>query len=220
LDGANRVAAFKRLGIPHIVAQVVEADEPGLDLSSWHHVIWGVSSDDLMAWFQKVPDLQLKPTNCEEALQDVVDIHCLGVFCSPNEQAYTLLTSKLRLVQRIKVLNAMVGCYLDQASIDRTRLMDITSLRELYPKLAGLVVFSTFRIDQILHIVGEGHLMPPGTTRFMISPRILYLNYPLEELASQKSLQTKNTNLQQLVQDRLAGKGVRFYAESTIFFDE
>src|SRR3989304_6794476 len=40
LDGANRSAAFKQMGIPHTIAQVVQADDPGLDLKTWNQGLW------------------------------------------------------------------------------------------------------------------------------------------------------------------------------------
>ncbi len=38
LDGANRVMVFVELGIPHIVAQLVSYDDPGVRVDTWYHV--------------------------------------------------------------------------------------------------------------------------------------------------------------------------------------
>ena len=54
----------------------------------------------------------------------------------------------------------------------------------------------------------------------MISPRILHLNYPIEEMAVEKPLEEKNATLQRFIQERIAEKGVRYYAEATYLFDE
>jgi hypothetical protein len=53
-----------------------------------------------------------------------------------------------------------------------------------------------------------------------MSPRALRVNYPLEELSANKSLEDKNAALDRWVNERVARKGVRFYAESTVLFDE
>lgn len=39
LDGANRLSVFKQLGIPHIVAQIVEYRAPFVTLRTWNHAI-------------------------------------------------------------------------------------------------------------------------------------------------------------------------------------
>jgi hypothetical protein len=54
----------------------------------------------------------------------------------------------------------------------------------------------------------------------MISPRVLHLNYPLEEMSMEKPLEEKNAALQHFIQGRIADKGVRYYAEATYLFDE
>ena len=35
LDGANRITAIQSLGVPHILAQVVDSDDPGFNIASW-----------------------------------------------------------------------------------------------------------------------------------------------------------------------------------------
>ena len=45
LDGANRVTAFRMMGIPHILAQVVDPDSPSLQLQTWNHVIWNIGQE-------------------------------------------------------------------------------------------------------------------------------------------------------------------------------
>src|SRR5512144_3082109 len=46
LDGANRTSAFLAMGIPHIVAQSVSYGDPGVELSTWHHVVAGMELDE------------------------------------------------------------------------------------------------------------------------------------------------------------------------------
>jgi len=220
LDGANRTTALQDLGIPHILAQVVDQDDPGLDLSSWNHVIWGVSPDDLLNWLMDIPDLALQPTDCERASRTLLDIHSLAVLCCLDRQAYDLRTPRLMLLHHIEILNAIVGCYKDRACMDRTQLTDVKALQKLYPELSGLLILPPFRVDQVLHVVRQGRFMPPGSTRFTISPRALHVNYPLDELASRKSLHEKNAALQSWLQERLSEKRVRYYAEATYLFDE
>jgi len=220
LDGANRTTAVQSLGVPHILAQVVPAEDPGLEISSWNHVIWGISPVELLHVFMDLPNLVLQPTDCENAPRTLMDVHSLAVLCCPDGQAYDLRTPRLMVLQHVEILNAIVDSYKNRAHLDRTQLTEVETLQNLYPEFSGLLILPPFRIEQILHIVGHGGLMPPGSTRFTISPRALHLNYPLEKLASQKSLQEKNAELRQWVSVRLSEKRVRYYAEATYLFDE
>jgi hypothetical protein len=214
LDGANRSTAMHYLGVAHIVVQVVDENDDGLHISSWNHVIWGIPTDEIIESIQMIPDLALQPMDCESVPPDLV------VFCAPDEQVYNLCIENLDLIRQLRILNMIVDCYKDQAQLDRTQVTDVNALRRLYPKLSGLLIFPVFGLDQIMYAAGNGSMMPPGSTRFMISPRVLHLNYPMKHLAADRSLDQKNAELHTWIQDRLAAKRVRYYAESTLLFDE
>lgn len=220
VDGANRATSVKSLGIPHIVTQIVKADYPGLSLFSWNHVIWGITPGELLNRLMSISDLVLKPTDCERAARTLMDIHSIAVICLPKELAYDLRTPRLLFAHHVELLNSVVRCYQEDACLDRTQARDIESLEPFYPELSGLLVFPPFRVEQLLQVVESGQLMPPGSTRFTISPRVLHLNYPLRKLASDKSLEEKNHDLKLQLQEWLSMKKVRFYEESTFLFDE
>ena len=48
LDGANRVTSLTEMEFPHIVAQVVKADDPHVNLQTWNHIVWGMDPKTLM----------------------------------------------------------------------------------------------------------------------------------------------------------------------------
>ena len=98
--------------------------------------------------------------------------------------------------------------------------VSLNPLLSLYPTLTGLVVFPPFLIDDLREMIEHGDLLPPGVTRTTISPRALHVNFPLEELAKPTSLKEKNAALETFLQQRMAAKKVRHYAEATFFFDE
>jgi hypothetical protein len=104
--------------------------------------------------------------------------------------------------------------------MDRTNEGSVVRLKAIYPDLSGIVIFPRFDIQHVLSLAGAGYLLPAGITRFTVSPRALHVNYPLEELAAEKPLEEKNEALQRWVQERIARKGVRYYAEATFLFDE
>jgi hypothetical protein len=59
LDGANRAMAFISLGIPHIVAQLVDYNLPGLMLDTWYHVVSGMPLDEFERAITAIPGARL-----------------------------------------------------------------------------------------------------------------------------------------------------------------
>ncbi len=220
LDGANRVTAIQSLGLEHIVVQVVMADDPGLKLTPWHHVVWGPSSADLIDWILALPDVIVQPGDSDMMTHYPQSLHTLAVISCPHDEYYELLSTHHKLLHRIRLLNRVVDAYKDRANLDRTLMTDMDALEKNYPNLCGLVRLPQLRIDEVLYIVSKGQLMPSGSTRFLISPRVLHINFPLDELAAEKSLEEKNAALQAWMKARLAAKRLRYYAESTYLFDE
>jgi hypothetical protein len=124
------------------------------------------------------------------------------------------------MIPRVKALNALVKSYADRTFMDRTTSYQVKHLRELYKELSGLVLLPPFGVEDILCLAGEGCLMPAGSTRFTISGRALHVNFPLGILSGNQSLEEKNYQLQEWLQDSLSRKRVRYYAEPIFMFDE
>jgi hypothetical protein len=220
LDGANRATALRTMGVPHTVAQVVQMDDPGLELNPWNHVVWGTHVDTMLDWARSVPELNLLPSEKGHLFRDLLDIHSLAMLHLADGRIYTAYTELIELKSRVRVLNELVKSYADHTSMDRTTNFSLEPLQELYPELSGLVLLPLFPIEDVLNLAGEGQLMPAGSTRFTISGRALHVNFPLGVLSSDKSLEHKRKQLKEWLQDSMARKRVRYYAEPTFMFDE
>lgn len=220
LDGAHRVLALDELRLPHILAQVVEPDDPGLDLNPWNHVVWELDPNDFMEGFRNIVDLRIIRYSDQSSFDEPLNKQPLALIHLANHETYSAFPPTYDLETRLAFLHTIVDSYKNRANLDRTSLQNIDALSKIYPHLSGLVMLPRFRIEEILCIVGEGYLLPAGSTHFTISPRVLHVNYPIDELASDKSLEEKDNNLQKWLQERIAKKGVRHYAEATILFDE
>lgn len=219
LDGANRVTALKGMGYPHILVQVVEPDDPGLQLLNWNHVVWELNPNRFMAGLHRIPEIEL--IEVKDDVETNLEGDCgLAMIKVCSGEIFSVCTSEVELVPRVRLLHAIVDSYKDRARLDRTSQCDVAGLVDIYPQLCGLVVFPPFKIQVLLRLAGQGCLLPAGITRFMIAPRALHLNYPLEELSKEEPLAEKNNRLQKWLQERLARKGVRYYAEPTYLFDE
>lgn len=220
LDGANRVTALREMGFPHALVQVVQPEDPGLTLMTWNHVVWEANAARFLKNIRAIPGLRLHRASLEHT-QPGIEAECgLALIVTCRGNAYAACTTITDIEKRVDALNAIVDSYRERARLDRTGLREIEKMRLIYPGLCGLVIFPAFNVRELLSLAGRNYLLPAGITRFLISPRALHLNYALDSLASDQTLEEKNQALQHWIQERLARKSVRYYAESTYLFDE
>jgi hypothetical protein len=218
LDGANRTVALEKMGILHALVQVVQPDDSGLRLYNWNHVVWGLDQVEFLLAIREIDELDL--VSGRDDRPDLWGDCGLATIQVARGDFFNVCTSTRELVQRLKILNALVDSYKDRARLDRTSEWSVVRLKAVYPDLTGLVIFPHFEVREVLKLASEGHLLPAGITRFTASPRALHLNYPLEELTAEESLLDKNAALQRFLQERVTKKAVRYYAEATVLFDE
>jgi hypothetical protein len=203
-----------------VLVQIVDPDDPGLDLQNWNHVVWELNAERFLSGFRNLPGIEMV-TNPDPQAEPEIEGDCgLAVVRSCRGHTYSLCTEAEDLEQRVEQLNLIVDSYNDRSRLDRTSSRDVELLGKIYPLLSGVVIFPHFEIEDVMRLAGEGYLLPSGITRFTVSPRALHVNYPLEELASDQSLERKNLHLQKWLQERVEKKGVRYYAEPTFLFDE
>jgi hypothetical protein len=132
LDGANRLSAFRRMDIPHILVQIVQIDDPNLELNSWNHILWGIPPDHLFNNLHKVPGIMLQPSTPATSFQDLMDIHTLVSIHLPNGSVFTAFTPSADLIDRVAAINRVVERYIKIARLDRTTAFQIKQLCHLY----------------------------------------------------------------------------------------
>jgi len=218
LDGANRVTSLQEMEFPHIVAQVVEATNPNVNLQTWNHVIWGMTTKTLMSAIRKIKGLELIKINTRKSL-DAPKYVPVQVRL-PDGKFYLLAETPTDLAHHIGTLHKIVNTYKARAALDRTSQTLVDSFKPVYPDLTALVIFPSFKIKTVLKLAAQKIVLPTGITRFTVSPRALHLNYPLHELSSGKPIEYKEVYLKKWIDERLKKKGVRLYSEATFLYDE
>ena len=218
LDGANRVTSLQEMEFPNIVAQVVEVSNPNVNLQTWNHVIWGISTKALMSALRKVKGLGLVKVDTHKSLD--APKYVPVQIRLPDGKFYLLTESPSELAGHINTLHKIVNVYKTRASLDRTSQTLIDSFKPIYPDLTALVIFPSFKIKTVLKLAAQKIVLPTGITRFTVSPRALHLNYPLHELSSGKPIEYKEAYLKTWIEERVKKKGVRLYSEATFLFDE
>ncbi len=222
LDGANRTTATRKMGFQHILAQVVEPDQLGIETHTWNHVIWDLPPEDLLAGIQAIPGITIHPSTVEKAFDAVIHRKTsLVAVHLPDDTVYEVHIHQTSAIERNHFMNAIMNSYIHRARMDRTAQRTVEQLKKMYPTLSGLVFTPKMPIAHLISLVSHGELIPAGVTRFTITPRALRVNFPLDILESQSlSLAEKNDALEDFVQMRLSRKGVRYYAEETVLYDE
>lgn len=219
LDGANRAMAFNRLGIPHIVVQVVSYDDPGVVLDTWYHVIAGMSLDEFEERIRQVTDMQLEACTLKEARE---------ALASNEAAAYIVCESGVRKVcnansscmRDIHLLNRIVAAYKGCADIYRAS-NDIWEIQKpYYPNITALIIFPQFSTTDILEIARDSHWVPTGVTRHIVSPRAVNINIPIGVLWAGWPMEQKEQWLRDWLMERMGANAIRYYAESTFTFDE
>ena len=221
LDGANRVAAFKQLGLAHILVQVIASGKKGLKLKKWNHVLWGWEPKALLAAVGQIPDIRLQEVDPElRRSQSDWPAKTLVWLQTVDGQAHVVRSLASDLSSQVHELARIAQTYVDAAHVDRTTAQRVSELGGIYEGLTAIVVYPPFTVEQVLKLCAQGVLLPSGVTRFTIKPRALRVNYPLDALSADEDLDAKNEALKAWISARMARKGVRYYAEPTVLYDE
>lgn len=227
LDGATRTTAFKHLGYPHVVVQVVDVERDNVQLHAWAHVARHPKGEsavmDLLSLARKVNGLRLVETPRDE-LDDVIHQEgVMGYLVTVDGTGYRFELDQAGLGEGrdwLDVLNDLVAAYGDWGDVERTLERNIQTLRTMYADMVSLVVFPAFAPDMVLRMAAQDRLLPAGITRFVIPGRILRLNAPLDEIISDRPLSAKAKWLDKFVGDKLGDRQVRYYEEPVMILDE
>ena len=220
LDGANRTTATRRLGFDHILAQVVEQDELGVETKTWNHVVWDIPVETFWENIEAVEGLGFLECTAEQANDTVLNKQGLAGVHLADGRVFVALAPAINRVARNSFLNQLVDTYKRAGRMDRTPHRTIEPLKKLYPSLSGLVFMPKLRVRHLSYLVSQGHFLPAGVTRFTVSPRALRVNFPMDILRSGMRLEEKNDELDRFIKDRIENKRIRYYAEATVIYDE
>jgi len=224
LDGATRVTAFKQLGIPHIIVQVVDLQRGNVKMNTWFHVAHGGRDESLVQVVGRVAGVKLTPLPVDHLPHALWERSALGYLVTADRSGYLLeLTDAVHGGAEsdwIDVLVELVDAYGAWGDVGRTLDTDIDALSAHYPALAGLFVYPQFSPEIVVQVAERGRLLPAGITRFLIPGRILRLNAALDVLAADVSPGAKADWLDHIVEVKLANRGVRYYEEPVMLLDE
>ncbi len=217
LDGATRTEAFRQLGYPYLIVQVIP-DKHQLGLYTWLHGLCQTDPAELVNLFNNLPEITLNAAGAD-LLPD--EILAAGAVCGLRT-----ITGQNFLIQPapgfdpLVALGKLTQTYIGACHIIRTLNPNLTSLRQEVADLTALVVFPPYTVDRVLQIAQAGQVLPAGITRFIIPGRVLHLNVELQPLISNGSLPEKNEWLTRLLLDKLNQHKIRYYQEPVYLLDD
>ena len=204
----------------HMLVQVVHFGAESLKLRTWNRVILGMSPTALFDAIASRTETVPLPGERKERLETVAAGERLAYLSLPDGSGWALGRERERLLARVEDLQRLLAAVEDLGHSERTGEVEAGALIETYPDLAGLLVFPAFEIEEVIEVAKAGLCLPSGLTRFIVSPRALRVNYPIERLTSSLGREQKQRELEAWIQEKLRARHVRFYAESTFLFDE
>lgn len=219
LDGANRSTAARMLRLRHLVVQVVDYEDPHLELSTWYHAVTGCSRAGLASTLADVPGVTISETSLLKARAALARREIISYLAWGDGQVSAIAGGQ-NLAERVARLNAVVDAYKHKVTIYRTQTDHVEEIRQYYENVIAAVVFPHYEPAEILELARNGYRLPAGITRHVIPCRALRINVPLARLSEDAPVEDKNAWLAAWIRQKLADKEARHYQESTWLFDE
>lgn len=212
LDGANRCHAFSALKYPHILVQVASYESGLVELSNWQHVVCNWSADQFLRMAGDLRDISLSEGHDKQAIAHIL---------LTDGRVIALRAAVQNTHERNAALREFVRIYQRNATLQRTASAEPREIWQLYPDAIALVIFPTYQPSDIIAAAKYQAYLPPGISRHIVHGRALRVNYPLERLRDPLTrLSEKNEALRLWLQEKLAKRQVRYYAEAVYQFDE
>ncbi len=228
LDGANRTAALGAVGVRDALVQLVDYHDSGVRLTTWNHLVSGLTPESLLEQIRAIAGLTLTPTALGAARAALAARTILAYLITPlpgphgTHQVFTMQGAQDGAHSDTKLLLRMVDIYKGKpdTAIHRVTSDHLEDLLPNYDAISGLLVFPPYTPDDILEFARNGLRVPTGITRHIIPARALRVNIPLDLLQADQPLAEKNAWWHERVKAKLADNEIRFYQESTYLFDE
>lgn len=212
LDGANRYYAFSHLKYPHILVQVAPYESGYVELKTWRHIVCAWNTDEFLAQLRQLSDIQMVEGQDSNAIAHIL---------FKNGQIIGLRAPVENTHERNAALRHVVQIYQKGAILHRTALTEPDDIWPLHPDGIAILVFPQYQPADIMAAARYKAYLPPGISRHIIHGRALRVNYPLDALRDEGiELRDKNETLQNWIQQKLANRRIRYYAEATYQFDE
>ncbi|MBI5301977.1 MAG: ParB N-terminal domain-containing protein [Chloroflexi bacterium] len=218
LDGATRTSALRALGYRDVLVQVVEYTSGNVTLHSWYHLLEGIKSVEFLTQVRELPVrvILMHQYDALEAMDERALICVIGL----HDRTVWGVQTDGDLNAQNAMLNRVVDLYRGKAQVHRVTTTHLDTLFREHPQLAALVVFPDYAPSEVTRLAMSGNLIPMGITRHLIGGRALGVNFDLQILAAEMSLEEKNKRLEEWLMSRVRERKVRYYGEPVFLFED
>lgn len=214
LDGTNRQRALSTLGLPYLLAQVVEyGDEHAVELRTWCHDSHGPVTE-ILSGASSIPDVIVRPV-AQLGVPDILrEPLTLAVVLNGEEQhALIRLPTATSSTEQLRRLVDLYEGHLTRVDC---RPDEVEQHAQSYDENRTLIAFPGFSRSQVVTMAMRGAFIPAGITRHIIlAGRALRVNLPLDLLSGSLDLPEANAALR----SHLSRLQPRVYREPTVLFD-
>jgi hypothetical protein len=221
LDGVNRVEAMRRLGARWLLVQEVDLKDDSLVLSTWHHVVEGLNIDDALTRigeFTGVSKVESRFTS-QGDFEPVFDVETECLLVCRDNSAFAVRAPD-ESEQRLEIVTAVTDLIHTAENRDRVSYTNMSDLAKHYRNFSALVCYKAFTKNDVVALSLKGRKFPSGVTRFSVPKRALYFDLPFAFLTVDGSVESKQAELDEMIQSRIRDKKIRFYVEPTFIFDD
>lgn len=221
LDGANRIGALRELGARFVVVQEIDMSDANLTVSTWHHAVEGLDVREALGRAESFAKIvsTVGVFTCDD---DFLPSFRRGWACLivlPDRTTYAVQggTDSSR---RAALARDVFRLTSDRADVDRVTYTNMRDLARHYPRFSALVCYRPFSKQDVAKFAKDRTLLPGGITRFCVPKRALEFSVPLDFLIEDGPAETKRATIDRMIQEKIAARRIRFYAEPTFYFDE
>lgn len=220
LDGASRVTAARRLGLPHFLVQIVPYPSPDIGLDPWHHIVVGMDWGTLVEKASAIQGARVEVMPTREADRALERRTALASIRAPGRKPAVLTLVHPRRTG-LGPIRELTRLYATDPGLHRVREDQLPLPEEWLGEERVLVLFPRFTQEDILRLaLRHQDRLPMGITRHTVPNRALRVHYPLDQLASAVSLAEKRKRLRRFLEDRWEAGRIRHYPEATTVYDE
>lgn len=220
LDGANRYGSLREIGCRLILAQVLDYKDSALKLEKWNHLVYDFNLETLKVFCNK-NNFGYESVSYHDGLNIQSNKFNYLFACDIGSNENILITLSSKLDELLVQLDMITKLYFKNYAFDRSECdIKYSDLKKYTRRKGVLIIFPDFKKSHIVKIAKNNHRLPAGISRHRIYNRVLHVKYEINKLKSDKDMDLKETELHNMLMEKINKNKVRQYQESVIVFDE
>lgn len=220
LDGNSRWLALKQLRVNDVMVQIVEPGDPGLQLSSWCHLISHLTPAELEKMLGR-KKLEWQKTYSNDAVEGCPAQEDSVFVILSDRSLYRIALDRSDLVGFNRKLCKLITGYSTNTQVVRLHGEPCTpDAHSLNGRGQALVVLPLYSTRDVTEILDAGELLPPHMLCYSFPRRFLGINVSLKILSADVPVSEKNIFLDELMRMRLSQSKATFYPNSVFLMND